>query len=229
MAAYRDELEAATSRAEALESELRQTREEVARLKGTALVKVGETALAPGAESGAAARWLGAPTKLNLLREVAGELPEEDYAEVVECIRESLGVIGTTSTLHGSLTWSSARTNSPSTRALSISVTSRGGKTTVRAQEGLQELAGGIWGGVGGGVGGGLGWAPIMGAAFISPWLAVAAGVVVVAGVFGGCRALYRRSAARRARSLDETMDRVTELVAARCVQDARVEDAEEM
>jgi hypothetical protein len=217
MSAYRDELEAANSRADALESELQQAQHEVARLKGTALVRVGESALVPTKEAGGTARWLGAPTKLNMVREVAGELHEKDYAEVVECIRECLGVIGTTSTLQGQLTWSSSNTNSPSTRALTLSVTSRAGMTTIRVHEGLQELAGGIWGGVGGGVGGGIGWAPIMGAAFLSPWLAVATGVAVVAGVYAGCRALYRRSARKRANSLEETMDQVTELVAARC------------
>ena len=229
MSAYRDELEAANSRADALESELSQARQEVARLKGTAMVRVGESALVPAKGAGATARWLGAPTKLNMVREVIGELDEKDYAEVVECIRECLGVIGTTSTLQGQLTWSSSNTNSPSTRALTISVTSRAGMTTVRVHEGLQELAGGIWGGVGGGVGGGLGWAPVLGAAVISPWLAVAAGAAVVAGVFVGCRALYRRSARKRANSLEETMDRVTELVAARCVQNEDAEDAEEL
>ena len=90
--------------------------------------------------------------------------------------------------------------------------------TKIRAHEGLQQLAGGVWGGIGGGVGGGLGWLPIMGAAFISPWLAVAAGAVVVGGLFGACRAIYRRSSAKRAHSLQETFEKVVEFVSSRCV-----------
>lgn len=43
MTAYRDELEAAQSRADALANELKASRAEVARLKSTALVRVGET------------------------------------------------------------------------------------------------------------------------------------------------------------------------------------------
>ena len=216
MTAYRDELEAAHNRADALANELQQSRAEVARLQSTALVRVGETSLDAMSKPGAAQRWLGAPTQLDLVREVEGELPEEAYAEVVECIREGFGVIGTTSTLHGSFTWTAANINSPSGRTLSISVTSRGGRTSIRASEGLQQLAGGIWGGIAGGVGGGVGWAPIMGAAFISPWLAVAAGVVTVGAIFGGCRKLYRSRAEKRAQSLQATMDKVVALVSAR-------------
>jgi hypothetical protein len=65
---------------------------------------------------------------------VDGRIPEDAYPAMVEEIQNELGVMGHSSVLAGSLTWSPA-TQGEETRRVVISVRSREGETRVRVEE----------------------------------------------------------------------------------------------
>jgi predicted lipid-binding transport protein (Tim44 family) len=80
-------------------------------------------------------------------------------------------------------------------RKLQISVMPRGGKTTVRLDDQLGNVAGGVFGGMMGGIGGGLGGAvmgSIAGGAH-RPLLGLVAWLSVVTSAFAGARFTLRR------------------------------------
>ncbi|HTS88895.1 MAG TPA: serine/threonine-protein kinase [Gemmatimonadales bacterium] len=168
--------------------------------------------------------WIGGPTKLLYERTVEGELPEGEYATLVDEIRLILQDVGQVSQLGHSFSWASTRAGS--TRHLEVSVSVRGGRTRITARENLGPLIGGIFGGVGGGVGGG-GFGPIMatvgsalhasGAAFVAiipAWLGT---------VYLSTRLLYRRAVRRRAATLERLVDRLAELTASLAREQSRL------
>ena len=65
---------------------------------------------------------------------VDGEIPEEAYADMVEEIQGSLGIVGHSSILAGSLTWSPA-TQTESSRRIVISMIRGEGRTRIRVEE----------------------------------------------------------------------------------------------
>ena len=65
---------------------------------------------------------------------IDGEVPEEAYPFMVEEIQNELGIMGHSSIMAGTLTWSPA-TQSEESRRVVISVRSREGKTRVRVEE----------------------------------------------------------------------------------------------
>jgi len=213
---YRDDLDAAQARAQALEQELARTKQELA------LVRTGgQTALARGnAGSTAAPRWLGAPVALAFSRELDGEVPAEAHTELVECIRVAMGNAGTTTVLPGSLAWTSNVTSNRLTPAVSVYVTARRGRTTIRAEQQLGALVGAVYGGVGGGVGGGAILLPVA-AALISPFLVPVAVAAWLGGVYGACRRLYRSRTQRHGARLEKLVDDLAE-IAARSVAQRR-------
>jgi len=207
--AYRDDLDAAQARADALEQELARTRQELALVRAG-----GETALARGNAGGAAApRWLGGPIELAFSREVDGELPTEAHTELVECIRRAIGNAGTTTVLPGSLAWVSSVGGNQLAPAVSVYVTVRGGRTTIRAEQKLGGLVGGIYGGVGGGVGGGAIVLPVAAVA-VSPLLVPVAIAAWLGGVYSLCRRLYRGRAKKHASRLEKLVDDLAAIAA---------------
>ncbi|MEP6905095.1 MAG: hypothetical protein ABI875_03375, partial [Gemmatimonadales bacterium] len=86
-----------------------------------------------------------------------GEIPVDEFEPIVADIRRTLGDNGLPSVLGRSLAWSSSpggRRRS-SHRKVDVSVVSRDGLTTIRVEEQLQSLAGGLFGGLVGAGGGG--------------------------------------------------------------------------
>ena len=170
-------------------------------------------------------RFLGVRTKLEFEAVVDGELSENELAEVGDELRRALGEFGQVSAVGRSLTFtSSAIGNSGTPRKLQVSVTTRGGRTTLRAYEDIGQLAHGVIWGVTGGVGGGLGavlTGVMMGATH-------AAGAPFIPLVFLGvgttaytiARFFLGRNVASKERELRTALERVTdavrELVAAR-------------
>jgi hypothetical protein len=102
--------------------------------------------VAPSAESGAAALWLGSPTLIACERVVDGEATETTYEEIVEEVQATLANVGHAARFGRTLTWSTAHSGSGGGRALQVRVISRGGQTRIYVQERLGELAGGLFG-----------------------------------------------------------------------------------
>ena len=170
--------------------------------------------------------WLGSPTRLEYEAVVDGELSDEDLEEVVDEIRRSLGEFGSVSAIGRTVTYTTA-TAAPSgsnPRRLQVSITARGGRTTLRAFEDLRQSAHGMVWGITGGVGGGVGgmtFGVIMGATQ-GAGIAVApfAFLGIAAAAYGGARLILRTVVRHKQRelrtSLERVAGRVKELVAAR-------------
>ncbi len=212
--AYRDELEAAQARVRSLERELADV-SAVEEAKSLALVKVGPTALARSeAEISSANAWLGAPIHLSYSRVLEGEIPESAHTELVEKMRTAMGNVGTTTVLPGSLAWTTIAQNNSFGPFVSVYVTYRDGKTSIRGEQKLSGLAGGIFGGVGGGVGGGGIFAPIA-LAWVNPLLIPVGLIVWFGGTYWSCRKLYRRSVRKHARVLEQLVVDLVEIAEA--------------
>ncbi|HEU4612159.1 MAG TPA: hypothetical protein VFS15_08780 [Kofleriaceae bacterium] len=209
---YRDDRDADQARIAALEAELAETRKKLEELEGKrsqALVLASGGALVPGGKAtSGAARWLGAPLQLELVRRFDGEYPTDRFEELVELIREVTRDRGRTELLRSSVAWSASTAGRGTGPHTSITVSVRGGVTTLTATDQLNNAAGGVFGGVGGGVGGGLIMAPI-GATLLVPVLAPVFFTVWFGGVYAGARAIFRRVARSRAQRLQRVFDAV--------------------
>ncbi len=158
--------------------------------------------------------FLGARTKIELETSFDGELNELGFEEVADEIRMALGEMVTVSAVGRTLTVTAAgggsgRNHQP--RRVQIHLTSRKGRTIVRAFEDLKQTATGMF--VGFSVGGGFGFGSgLMGAIMgttQNPALAFAALGVTVATGFGIARLMFMRTAGRRERELREVLQRV--------------------
>ncbi len=158
--------------------------------------------------------WVGGPTELLFERVIEGELPESEYATVVEEIRRVLRNAGQVSQFGRSFSWIAAR--GPAIRRdLEVAVSVRRGQTRITIQENMGQLIGAVFGGIGGGMGGG-GIGPIIGVSVGALHL-VGAAVVTVIPVWLGityltARTVYRRSTRKRARELEQLANRLAAL-----------------
>lgn len=159
----------------------------------------------------------GAPTQLFYELSFEGELSVDEYEPLVAEIRRSVGEPGMVGTLGRTLTWTAADTGFGNRRSqhrqLSITVTPRDGHTTLRIEESLSQLAGGVFGGGMGGFGGGasgLGFGLGMGVLHSA---AVATGIVggILLVSYAGARGLFSVLAGRRKRQLEQLRDRLAE------------------
>lgn len=210
---YRDELDAAQARIEALERELAETR---AALSGSrALVKVGSVELATRREKQRTARrWLGGPTRLEAERTIEGAAPETCYGEIVDYLSLHFEIGCRISTVAGRFEWTSSPLSSGTGPSVTVVVTSRDGQTTVRAHEPLSDLLGSIYGGFGGGVGGAGIIAPI--ALFaLSPILGAIGVPLWIGGTYALCRSRFRRSVNERETRLEEAVAGVADIIRA--------------
>jgi serine/threonine protein kinase len=157
--------------------------------------------------------FIGGPTRLVYERIVEGEVPEADFPALVEEIRLVLQNPGQVAQMGRSFSWSGSRGSRH--RDAEVSVTVRGGRTRIIAQETLSNVIGGIFGGIGGGMGGG-GMGPIIGifvegagvpeaalAAIIPLWLLT---------TFSVARTAYHYTSRSRARDLETLVDRLAAL-----------------
>ena len=97
--------------------------------------------------------WVGSPTSIAYEVEVAREARPDTYEVLVNTIQRELGDPGHVSTLGRTLNFSLVHQQ----RRLQISIVPRNGRTTIRVDERLSPIVGGIFGGVVGGGGGGVG------------------------------------------------------------------------
>ena len=120
-----------------------------------------------------------APFRLQEETEVEGEITPADYELIVESIRDTLGDEGSVNAFGRSLTWST-RLVSRKGRNVSVTLTPRSGKTRIRIDERLGQLAGGLYGGIIGGT------SSLAVLAFVNVWQAthsVAASAAAALGV----------------------------------------------
>lgn len=104
-------------------------------------------------ETPPASPWSGAPMSIVYEAKLPGEVPESELYLLVDTIRRRMGESGQVGTLGRSVSW----TSTTKERRLQISIVSRHGKTTIRGDERLGNLAGALFGGIMGGGGGGVG------------------------------------------------------------------------
>ncbi|MGE0548511.1 MAG: hypothetical protein AB7O24_16635 [Kofleriaceae bacterium] len=205
---YRDDRDADRARIEALEAELARAKGRIAELEGRdskALVVTGSGALVPGA-GGKAARWWGAPLRLELTRQFDGAFPSDEFENLIGRIRSMSRDHGSAELLKASMTWAATAGQQSAGPFTVITVMVREGKTTLTATDRLGPLAGAYYGGVGGGVGGGGLILPILATTAV-PVLAPVFFLGWFGGAFWASRALFRRTARRRATELQKLFD----------------------
>ena len=164
--------------------------------------------------------WVGAPTRLVFERVVDGEISTDEYEQLIDTVRRTLGDNGMPSVLGKTLAWTSsmqAGRRRGHGRQVDVTVVSRRGVTTIRVEEELRNIAGALFGGlVGGGGGGttgitmGIGLGALHSAAIAAMlWVTVASSFYLLA------RTLFARTSEKRERELRELIDRLEEQVAA--------------
>ncbi|MEO7503305.1 MAG: hypothetical protein ABIW94_11765 [Gemmatimonadaceae bacterium] len=166
--------------------------------------------------------WIGSPTRIVFERVVDGEIPVEEFEPLIADVRRTFGDNGVPSVLGRSLAWSSSvrGRRRAQGRQIDVSVVPRGGVTTIRVEEELRNVAGGLFGGLVGGGGGGTTGISIgigMGAFHSAPlafmlWVAIAGGFYTLA------RTIFGSIAAKRERELRELANRLEEQVTAAVV-----------
>ena len=166
--------------------------------------------------------FFGAPTALVLERTIDGEVPVEEYEAIVLEIQRELGGVGSASGLGRSLVWTMTTHNHrrAATRTVQVTVTPRNGRTTIRVEEPLRPLAGGLFGGV---MGAGLGSGGIVLGIGMSLFDSMPVALGLVGGAVGAsyllARTIFGRMVHSRGERLQRLMSRLAEHVAATSVR----------
>lgn len=155
-------------------------------------------------------RLLGADVALAREATLRGEIGDGGFEWIVNAIQAESNLHGQPALLGRTLTWR-AETASK-TRTVQVVVTSRDGKTHIRVEENLTQMASGIFGGVmgGGGLGLGLGVGLPIGLEVLGS--ALFATVAPIGGLAIGylaSRGIYRAVAGGRRRAINRLFDRV--------------------
>jgi len=105
---------------------------------GVSTTRMEEAAVAVARKRERRPNWLlGAPTVLNFERTVVGELPADSVPDILSVIRRATGRQGEANEVGGALEWNAK--SEPIDRHLAVST--RGGRTTIRASANLSGLA----------------------------------------------------------------------------------------
>jgi hypothetical protein len=158
-------------------------------------------------------RWLGGPVLVELERRVPGEIPEDDWDDVIHEIGRAAGGQGHPSVIGRTLSWVLSDPNRQ--RYLQVTLTSKGGETVIRIEERMQQLAGALFGGIvgGGGLGIGLGIGVGVGSAMGSTLFATAFPIGLLVGSYALARQIFGGTSRNRRRALLTLLDRLTEMV----------------
>jgi serine/threonine protein kinase len=158
--------------------------------------------------------FLGARTKIEYETSIDGELNSDGFEEIADEIRLALGEMVTVSAVGRTMTVTSAggggsRNHSP--RRVQIHISSRNGRTTVRAFEDLKNSAANLFVGisVGGGVGAGSALMGAVIAATRNPAIGFATMGATMAVGFGIARFFFTRSVKKREEELRNVLSRV--------------------
>ena len=161
--------------------------------------------------------FFGAPTTLVLERTIDGEVPTEEYEAIVLEIQRELGGVGSASGLGRSLVWTMTTHGHRrvATRTVQVTVTPRDGRTTIRIDEPLRPMAGGLFGGV---MGAGLGSGGIVMGVGMRLFDSMPVAMGLVGGVVGAsylvARTIFGRMVRGRGERLQVLMSRLAERVA---------------
>ena len=145
--------------------------------------------------------WVGAPTSIVYEVEVPREVRPDQLENMVIMIQRALGDPGHVSALGRSLNFALVHQQ----RRLQISIVPRQGRTTIRVDERLAPVIGGIFGGVVGGGGGGVGGGmslPLGIALTHSPLVGVSAFGATAFAAYLAARGIFRRVRTGRERQL---------------------------
>jgi len=170
--------------------------------------------VAPPAESGAGAFWLGSSTLIASERVVDGEVSESVHEEIVDEVQATLSTGGQVDKLGRSLTWRAEKPVLGKRRAVQVRVTSRRGQTRIHVQERIGELAVALFPAitVGGGLGGisiilglGIGW---LGAGLEAGLLSAA----WLSGMYALTRSIFRGISRSKRTDLERLSHRIAEI-----------------
>ena len=114
---YRDDRDALIAKNEELEAEVSSLRDEIGRLRGTAV---------------RSNRWLGGPTRIEIERTLQGELSESAIEEIAEVLRSRFDGPGRIERLGHTLSWYTDVNARGGGRRVAVHFTRRDGKTRVR-------------------------------------------------------------------------------------------------
>jgi hypothetical protein len=175
-------------------------------------------------------RFLGAPSTLRLERTIDGEISPEEYEAIVLEIQRAIGGMGSASTLGRSLQWTSAGTGRrrPSGRMVQVTVTPKNGRTTIRIEEPVGQVARALFAVSMGAIG--MGMMPLvsvgggyLGTSLAGPTAAVGAAIATGAAFLGGtylfARTVFNRIVSSRGETLQTLMSRLAEHVSATAVR----------
>src|SRR5215213_11680812 len=153
--------------------------------------------------------FIGAPTALMLERTIDGEVSADEYEALVLEIQRELGGVGSASTFGRSLQWTMRGVDRRrvSSRIVQVTVTPRNGRTTIRIEEPLGQLAGGLFGGLMGGLGGGT--SGIMMGIGMGVFHSAAIAVGLIGGFVTGSYVLARTIFGRMSRGRGERMQQL--------------------
>ncbi|HWA58146.1 MAG TPA: hypothetical protein VG692_12875 [Gemmatimonadales bacterium] len=160
-----------------------------------------------------ASPWAGAPRRIVLEEEFEGELTEELWESMVGELQRCFGGIGLASKVGRTRTWMFAPTGprAPHTRAVSVTASTAKGKTVIRIDEQLSQLAGALFGGIVGGFGGGTTgiWMGIGMGVLHSPIAAVALMLTSIGGAYSLARHLFVSTYRKRTAELSDLLTRL--------------------
>ncbi len=162
--------------------------------------------------------FLGAPTKIEYTAVIDRELSPEDFEDVADELRSALTQVVAVSAVGRTLTVNTVPTPGKGLpRTLQVTVSSRNGRTTIRAFEDASQSAGAFFGGLaaGVGVGGGTLIAALTGAATHSAPPIVLALLGTLSAAVAGARALFVRSSRKKQAELEQIVRRVGERILA--------------
>ncbi|MDB4891484.1 MAG: hypothetical protein JWL61_3339 [Gemmatimonadetes bacterium] len=175
-------------------------------------------------------RFLGAPSTLRLERTIDGEISPDEYEPIVLEIQRIVGAMGAASTLGRSLQWTATSSGRRriSGRMVQVTITPKNGRTTIRIEEPVSQVATGLFLGSMGGIG--MGMMPLVsvaggavGASVAGQPAAIAAAIATGAAFLGAtylaARTLFGRIVARRGETLQTLMSRLAEHVSATAIK----------
>jgi hypothetical protein len=171
----------------------------------------GSIVVTSSADTAPPSRWRGAPSILDFEVRIDGEATERDLEIAVELIRRTMKQVGVVSRIGGSLSWYSVGDQ----RKLDLTIIARGGKTVIRANERMGQLAGGLFGGIMGGMGGGGGaFAMAVGdGVFHSAAIALGMWLSVIGGSYLLARTIYTSVARDRQQQMRRLVTEIAEYI----------------
>lgn len=167
--------------------------------------------------------WTSQP-RIVVERWIDGDIPEDEYATIVDEVRMTVGNVGQASTLGRSLAWRTVVPSGQLGRNISLLVTPSQGRTRLRIEEMVSNLMGGYFGAIVGGGSGAIvpGSVGLAVGALGTPLMIPVFLVVGYGAALGIARHFYLKAYNRRSRELNELADRLVHHLVESRDRDAR-------